>query len=147
MAAADDKHRDTMMGEIVSGAGHAADDADATSAKVVLVRGCDPIMAERAGKILPPLIGHATVVSVTDDVTFLALLESRTFDVILFAPGACRHDAAKRKIPGGHAATYGWTLDDYRAKVRATQVGVPIVETTEEHQVVPLLRAALKLGR
>lgn len=144
MAAADDERRDTMMGEIASGgAGHAADDA---RAKVVLVRGCDPIMAERAGKMLPPLIGHATIVSATDDATFLPLLDSRTFDVVLFAPGACRHDAAKRKIPGGSAATHGWTLDDYRAKVRATQVGVPIVETTEERQIVPRLRAALELA-
>ena len=63
-----------------------------------------------------------------------------------FAPGACRYSAARQTIPGGDAATKHWTLAEYKAKVHELQGdGVPIVETTEERQMVPLLREALGL--
>ena len=139
-----DSRRDTMMGELARG-GAGRQHAGDASAKTVLVRGCDPIMAERATKLLPPMIGNARVSSATDDDAFFSLLANHQFDVVMFAPGACRHDAAQSPIPGGNAATRGWTLEDYRAKVRATQIGVPIVETTEERQIVARLRAALDL--
>ena len=114
-----DASRDRMMGEIASSAGNCAD-GDA-SAKVVLARGCDPVMAERSGKMLPPMLGNVGIVAVTDDDAFFAKLAERKFDVVLFAPGACRYDAARQPIPGGNAATAGWTLANYRAtQVRAS---------------------------
>ena len=139
-----DASRDRMMGEIASSAGNCAD-GDA-SAKVVLARGCDPVMAERSGKMLPPMLGNVGIVAVTDDDAFFAKLAERKFDVVLFAPGACRYDAARQPIPGGNAATAGWTLANYRAKVKETQgEDAAIVETTEEKNIVPLLRKALGL--
>ena len=91
------------------------------------------------------MLGNAKVVGVTDDDTFFATLAEKKFDVILFAPGACRFDAAKKPIPGGNSASAGWSLEQYRAKVRETQGDAPIVETTEEKNIVPLLRKALGL--
>ena len=135
--------RDRMMGEMTSAASCANGDA---SHKKVLVRGCDPVMAERSGQMLPPLLGNVQMTGVTDDDTFFKLLDSHKYDVITFAPGACRYDAAKQPIPGSNAASAGWTLADYRAMVREKQGdGVQIVESTQEQQIVPLLRAALGL--
>ena len=136
-----DSSRDRMLGEIASGGAGAAGDA---SSKVVLVRGCDPVVAERAGKMLPPMTGNAQYVGVTD--TFLELFQERSFDAVMFAPSACRPDAAGLAIPGSNAATQGWALEQYREKVRETQgEAVPILETTEEKNIVPLLRGALGL--
>jgi hypothetical protein len=138
-----DAARDRMMGEIASAGGSCAD-GDASS-KVILSRGCDPAMAERAGKMLPPMLGNAKIVGVTDDDTFFKLLESEKFDVVMFAPGACRYDAAKQSIPGGNGRSAGWTLEQYRAVVREKQGEIEIVEGTEERLIVPKLRAALGL--
>jgi hypothetical protein len=132
-----------MMGEIAGSASCADGDA---SAKTTIIRGCDPVMAERAGKMLPPMLGNAKVVGVTDDDTFFKLLETEKFDVVMFAPGACRYDAARQPIPGSNGRSNGWSLEQYRALVREKQgAQVPIVEGTEERQIVPLLREALGL--
>ena len=86
------------------------------------------------------------MVGVTDDDTFFRLLDEEKFDIVLFAPGACRYDAARQPIPGGNAQSAGWTLEQYRGLVRAKQgEHVEIVETTEERQIVPLTRKALGL--
>ena len=139
-----DASRDRMINEIAAESGSCAT-GDASS-KVVLTRGCDPVMAQRAGQMLPPMIGNAKMVGVTDDAEFFALLQQHKYDAILFAPGACRYSAARQPIPGGNDATSGWTLHEYKAKVREHQGDdVPIVETTEERQIVPLLRDALGL--
>jgi len=112
----------------------------------ILARGCDPVMAARAGTILPPLLGNATIVSCTDDEDFKAKLEARQYDAVFFAPGACRFSAAGQKIPGSGGFSEGWGIEDYRAFVREKQGGeVKIVETTEEKNIVPLLRSALGL--
>ncbi|GMI40547.1 hypothetical protein TeGR_g13655 [Tetraparma gracilis] len=133
-----------MIAEVAS-SGDAITTADGSS-MAVLVRGCDPVMAQRAGLMLPPLLGGAQLVSATDDDSFFQLLDSRKFDAVLFAPGACRFSAAKQTIPGGNAATRHWTLEEYRAKVLETQgAEVPIVETVEERLIVPLTRKALGL--
>ena len=138
-----DAARDRMMGDIASSGSCADGDA---SSKVILSRGCDPVMAERAGKMLPPMLGNAKIVGVTDDDTFFKLLESEKFDVVMFAPGACRYDASKQTIPGGNGRSAGWSLEQYRAVVRETQgEQVVIVEGTEERLIVPKLRAALGL--
>lgn len=131
-----------MMRELGEGACASGD----ASGKVVLIRGCDPVMAERAGQMLPPLLGNVQMVGVTTDDEFFSLMKSKKYDVITFAPGACRFSAARQTIPGGDAATKHWTLAEYKAKVHELQGdGVPIVETTEERQMVPLLREALGL--
>ena len=47
-------------------------------------------------------------------------------------------------IPGGRAHTKGWGLAEYRALVRQHQGDqLPIVETTDEREIVPRLRQAL----
>ena len=127
-----DASRDRMMNEIADG-GASCTDGDA-SQKAVLVRGCDPQMAERAGKMLPPMLGNAQTLGVTDDDTFFDLLQQRTFDVIFFAPGACRFSAARQPIPGGNQVSAGWGLAEYKAKVREHQPHAAIVETTEERR-------------
>ena len=137
-----DQSRERMMNELTEGACASGD----ASEKVVLVRGCDPAMAQRAPQMLSPLLGNVKMVAVTTNDEFFSLLGERRYDVVSFAPGACRFSAARQTIPGGTAATKHWTLEEYKAKVRELQgEEVPIVETTEERQMVPLLRAALGL--
>ena len=139
-----DASRSHMLNEIADG-GSSCANGDASS-KVVLTRGCDPVMAQRAGTMLPPMLGNAQVIGVTTDDDFFALLQERKFDVIFFAPGACRFSAARKPIPGGNSASSGWTLAEYKAKVREHQGdAVTIVETMEEREIVPLLRQALEL--
>lgn len=136
-----------MLNEIALGedSSNANDKDDATS-KAVLTRGCDPVMAVRAGKMLPPMIGGATLVGVTRDDVFFRKLKERKWDVVLFAPGACRYDAAKKEIPGSNKDTKGWTLEEYKRAVRELQGdSVSIVTTTDERRIVPLLRKALGL--
>lgn len=141
-----DASRDRMMNEIADGGGSGASCADGdASKKSVLVRGCDPQMAARAGKMLPPMLGNAQILGVTDDDTFFDLIQRRKFDVVFFAPGACRFSAARQPIPGGNAASAGWGLVEYKVKVREHLPDAAIVETTEERQIVPLLRQALGL--
>ena len=106
VAAMADGARDRMMGEIASAGSAACENGDA-SGKKVLTRGCDPVMAERAGKMLPPMLGNVQMVGVTDDDTFFRLLETEQFDVVLFAPGACRYNAARQPIPGGNEQSEG----------------------------------------
>ncbi len=134
--------QDRMMAEVVGGAG------DGTSmdfsAKSILARGCDPQMARRASTIMPALLGGVEFVSCTDDDDFVAKLRARAWSVVFFAPGACRYSAAHRPIPGGRAHTRGWGLSAYRALVRQHQGDeIPIVETTDEREIVPLLTQAL----
>jgi hypothetical protein len=75
-----DASRDSMMNEIAGGGGGGASCADGdASKKSVLVRGCDPQMAERAGKMLPPMLGNTQILGVTDDDTFFKLLRQQTF--------------------------------------------------------------------
>ncbi len=140
-----DASRDRMINEIADGGSSACASGDASS-KVVLTRGCDPVMAQRAGTMLPPMLGGAQLIGVTTDDEFFALLQKRKFDVVFFAPGACRYSAARQPIPGGNRASSGWTLAEYKAKVREHQGdAAAIVETTEEREIVPLLRQALGL--
>jgi hypothetical protein len=138
--------RDRMMSEVVQGAG------DGTSldfsAKTVLARGCDPQMALRASRVMPALLGGVSFVSCTDDDDFVEKLRERPWSVVFFAPGACRYNAASMPIPGGRAHTRDWGLAEYRAMVRQYQGDqIPIVETTEESEIVPRLRQALLQSR
>ena len=138
--------QDRMMAEVVQG----ADDGVATdfSAKTILARGCDPQMAHRASKVMPALLGGVQLVSCTDDDDFVAKLRERAWSVVFFAPGACRYNAANMPIPGGRAHTKGWGLAEYRALVRQYQGDqIPIVETTDEREIVPRLRQALLQSR
>jgi hypothetical protein len=136
--------RDQMLGDIAGGGKAGNVPADASKGKYLLVRGCDPVMAKRASEFLPPMLGNPTMVSTTDDDDLVAKLQERKWDIVMFAPGACRFSGAKEAIPGGNTKTKGWTLTEYRALVREHQGdAVPIVETTDESEIVPLLRAAL----
>ena len=113
--------------------------------------------------------------SCTDDNTFFQKLQTHKWDVITFAPGACRFSGARQPIPGGNVETRGWSLLEYREKgithnarhsvrtihtrrMRMTSVitrfhtvkelqgaEIAIVETTQEAEMVPLLRQALDL--
>ncbi len=133
-----------MMKEVKNGAGDCS--IGDVSDKVLLLRGCDPVLAERSKQFLPQMLGNVRVVATTDDDTFFAALKQQKYDAVCFAPGACRWSAARQPIPGGNQATRGWTLDQYREKVREIQgQEVSIVESTMESELVPLLRRALQL--
>ena len=73
-----------MMADI--GEGACASNDDDASAKTILVRGCDPVMAERAGQMLPPLLGGVTIEAATQDDVFFELLNSKKYDAVFFAP-------------------------------------------------------------
>ena len=114
------------------------------SNKSILSRGCDPEMGRRAIKLLPPVLGNPEMVSVTNDDDFITELQRKKWSVIFFAPGACRYDAIKSPIPGSRSQTKGWGLSEYRNLVRKHQgEEINIVETTDERQIVTLLRRAL----
>ena len=134
--------QDRMMAEVVQGAGD-GEPMD-FSAQSILARGCDPQMALRASKVMPALLGGVELVSCTNDDDFVEKLRERAWSVVFFAPGACRYNAARMPIPGGRAPTRGWGLAEYRALVRQYQGDqIPIVETTDEREIVPRLRQAL----
>ena len=135
--------RDQMIADLKSGA--AADTGDASN-KSVLIRGCDPVMAQRASGFMPALLGNCQLSVCTDDDTFLKFLSDSKFDVVGFARCVCSFDSAGERIPGGNADTQGWSLEEYREKVRALQgQDVVIVGTTDEKEVVPVFRKALGL--
>jgi hypothetical protein len=116
------------------------------SNKSILARGCDPEMGRRAIKLLTPILGNPEMASVTNDDDFISELQRKKWSVIHFAPGACRYDATKLPIPGSRSQTKGWGLADYRNLVRKYQGEyINIVETTDESQIVPLLRKALEI--
>ena len=136
--------RDILLGRINDG-------IDTTqigdnSNKSILVRGCDPEMGRRAIKLLPPVLGSPEMVSVTNDDDFIIELKRKKWSVILFAPGACRYDARTLPIPGSRSQTKGWGLTEYRNLVREHQgEDISIIETTDELQIVPLLRKSLEI--
>jgi hypothetical protein len=131
-----------MMGEISEG--RSKKTGGDNSAKSILARGCDPQMAIRASKVLPQQLGNPELVSCTDDDDFIAKLQERRWSVVFFAPGACRYSAANMQIPGARHHTKGWSLAEYRTLVRTHQgEDIPIVETTEEREIIPRLRQAL----
>ena len=118
------------------------------SNKTILARGCDPTLSAWATKALPPQIGNPKYVATTNDVDFVAKLKERQWSVVYFAPGACRFSAANMQIPGGNAATQGWTLDEYKALVHQYQgEEIKIVESTMESNSLDLLREALETAR
>lgn len=141
-----------MWGQVAQGAG-AACSATSAAHKLVLGRGCDPVMAAHSASFLPPLLSGARVQAFSSDVEFFAELDRMRLgqvpkaDVVFFAPGACRWDAARQPIPGGiPGVSHGWGLAEYHARVReALGEDVSIVGTAREAEIVPLLRAALKL--
>jgi hypothetical protein len=142
--------RSQLWREVAAGGASAAR-GDATS-KLVLGRGCDPVMASQSATFLPPLLNGATIRAFSDDENFFAELNaikagtSPRPNVVFFAPGACRWSAARMPIPGGNAESAGWNLDRYHARVReALGPDVPIVGSEREAEVVPLLRRALGL--
>tara|TARA_B100001105_G_C22240040_1_gene377854 strand:- start:203 stop:634 length:432 start_codon:yes stop_codon:yes gene_type:complete len=130
--------------------GHIRDGIDNTqvgdnSNKSILARGCDPEMGRRAIELLSPILGNPEMLSVTNDDDFIIELKRKKWTVIHFAPGACRYDATKSPIPGNRSLTQDWGLAEYRNLVRKYQgEDIKIVETTDESQIILLLRKALK---
>lgn len=102
-------------------------------------------MAAKSVTFLPPMLGDCTIVATSNDDDWFRELRARKYDVVFFAPGACRWSAVKRPIPGGNQATRGWSIDQYHAAVREVDLDVPIVGSTEEIKIIPLLRKALGL--
>lgn len=141
-----ERERIRMLGEIARSAGSKGG-GTAGASKTVLIRGCDQAMNQRASEMLTPMLNGANIVACsTDDELFKHLSSGHKFDAVFFAPGACRYNAARAPIPGGNAKTKGWSLEEYRAAVREHfGADVPIVETTEEREIVSLLRKALRL--
>eukprot|EP00943_MAST-04B_sp_MAST-4B-sp1_P009136 g9136.t1 len=138
-----DEARSEMLNKIELGAN--GDQVINNSGKSILARGCDPVMAERAGEMLPPQLGNPKFITCTNDDDFLEKISNQKWNIVMFAPGACRYNAAKQPIPGGRAATKGWNLDQYKQLVREHQgKNVQIVETVDERQIIPLLRQALE---
>ena len=115
-----------------------------SSNKSILARGCDPVMGIRAIELIPPMLGNPEMVAVTNDDDFIRELQRKKWSVVHFAPGACRYNATKSPIPGSSEHTNGWGFEQYRELVRKYQgEDIKIIETTDESQIVPLLRKAL----
>jgi hypothetical protein len=57
----------------------------------------------------------------TNDDNLIKLLSEGKWDVVFFAPGACRYSAGNYQIPGGNQKTKGWNLGHYRELVRKFQ--------------------------
>lgn len=135
--------RDKLINDIRDGIG--STQVDDNSNKSILARGCDPEMGRRAIELLSPILGNPEMLSVTNDDDFIIELKRKKWTVIHFAPGACRYDATKSPIPGNRSLTRDWGLAEYRNLVRKYQgEDIKIVETTDESQIIPLLRKALK---
>ena len=115
------------------------------SKKSILIRGCDPEMGRRAIKLMNPILGQPEMVSVTNDDDLIKELKRKKWTVVHFAPGACRYDESNLPIPGGRVLTDGWGLREYSKLVRKHQgQDVKIIKTTDEGQIIPLLKKALK---
>ena len=139
--------RERMLNELEVGAvGSGTSTAFASGS--LLIRGCDPVMAIRAAPMLQSHLGTGVdIVACTDDDDFISNLSARKWSVVMFAPGACRFSAGKQPIPGGNLETVGWGLEQYKSRVVQTQgEDVSIVETTEEREMIPLLKAAFKIA-
>ena len=101
-------------------------------------------MGRRAVERLPPILGNPEMVAVTNDDDFIRELQRKKWSVVHFAPGACRYNASKSPIPGSREHTKNWGFEQYRELVRKYQgEDIKIIETTDESQIVPLLRKAL----
>merc|ERR1712232_938364 len=104
----------------------------------VLMRGCDPVMAQRAMPMLQSALGsNVRIVSVTDDEAFFKQLNSsaladdssvsKKWDVVMFAPGACRWSKAGQPILGQRTnvgdvgTTTGWRVEDYYPVIQSKQ--------------------------
>ncbi|MEC7733535.1 MAG: hypothetical protein VX981_03070 [Chloroflexota bacterium] len=134
--------RDKLINDIRDGIG--SSQVGDNSNKSILARGCDPEMGRRAVELIPPILGKPEMVAVTNDDDFIRELQRKRWSVVHFAPGACRYDASKSPIPGSRDLTNGWGLEQYRELVRKYQgEDIKIVETTDESQIIPLLRKAL----
>lgn len=118
------------------------------SNKSILARGCDPALSAMAAKEIPKHIGNPSYTPTTDDETFFKLLQTHTYSIVYFAPGACRFSAANMQIPGSNGHTKTWTLEEYKARVYQYQgPDVIIIETPYESESIELLNRALTKAR
>ena len=145
--------RASMWAEVASGSIVGAGSASTAGAgKLILGRGCDPVMAARSNEFLKPLLSGASSTSFTDDDAFFGAIAAIKAgaaprpDVVFFAPGAHRWSDAGMAIPGGNAKSQGWGIQEYHEHVRDALGDIPIVGSAREADVVPLLRKALNLA-
>ena len=68
-----DASRERMLREVKEGAASCAD-GDASD-KIVLCRGCDPVMAARSKEFLPKMLVNVDMVMTTDDAAFFAAMQ------------------------------------------------------------------------
>jgi hypothetical protein len=101
-------------------------------------------MASRSKPMMQSILGAGVDIdSATDDDDFFRKLTDRKWSVVMFAPGACRYSAARQRIPGSKGETTSWGLEQYRDHVLRVQgPDTKIVETADEREIAPLLRAA-----
>jgi hypothetical protein len=123
------------------------------------VRSADPKKKGNMQKMLQPVPGFKNVQfeEATDDEDFLVKLKEglqgygtktkAEYDAILFTPAVCRAiKDDKQTTPGSTARTEGWTLEKYHEWVRNLQgPDMKIVSTTDDAQVVPILKATLDM--
>jgi hypothetical protein len=112
--------------------------------KRILARACDTYAAQLAAHFIPRAIGNPEYIATTDDVDFLNRLQTESWDVVFFAPGACRYNAVSRPIPGSGGSTRHWSLNDYKAAIKQYQGQIPVVESLDESNTIKLLRQALE---
>ena len=70
-----DEARSEMLNKIELGAN--GDQVINNSGKSILARGCDPVMAERAGEMLPPQLGNPKFITCTNDDDFLEKISNQ----------------------------------------------------------------------
>ena len=93
-----DSQRQEMFADLKRGAGKVSMGGDASN-KWLIGRGCDPVMARQSMGMIPPMLGNVNYIATSDDDTFFVKLKERKYDVVFFAPGACRWSKAKQPIP------------------------------------------------
>ena len=139
-----DAARDRMMGEIASAGSGSCASGDASS-KTILIRGCDPAMAQRAGQFLPPQLGNVAIESSTTDDDFFAKLARRF---------RRRHVRAGRLPLQRGAPAHSWRQrEDKGLDARGVQVGRArgarrrCADRRDDGgaPIIPLLREALGL--
>jgi hypothetical protein len=118
------------------------------SNKTILARGCDPYLSAMAAREIPKLLGNPSYIPTTTDEEFFALLKTKKWSMIYFAPGACRFSAAKRRIPGSNEVTKTWTLAEYKELIYKYQGDdVTIAESTSEQEAIGVLQRAIEQAR
>ena len=113
----------------------------------MIVRVCDPFVAQQCSQLLPKLLGNVWITAVTDDGNFIDQLSKGNFDVCYLGTGFIRWSMAGKQIPGSNETTNSWSADDYKRMVISSQgEKIAFVDTPRESEVMVLLCEALGLS-